>query len=247
MARKRMIDPHIWEDPSFNNMNYAGRLLFIGMISNADDEGYLRGDPGSLKRLVFGFDDLSIREMTEIVRELDLIDTVHFFTQNNEWYAHFTHWEEYQKQRADRIQKSTYPKCVICLTGDGQLPAEVKLSKEKLSKVNNIPADKPQVLPKKLQIGTRIEELKRTELQRVVYFLEDTLSTKIVNWGKQAKAHDAMKRAGYTEEQITYVIKQMANDEFYQDKGFDLQTVANNIAQYKAKARKGAHVLRNTK
>lgn len=83
---------------------------------------------------------------------------------------------------------------------------------------------------------------KQTKLQRICYSLEDTLHTSIVNWGKQAKALLMMERAGYTEKQIIFVIGQMANDDFFQDKGFDLMTVANNIDKYKAKARKDAYV-----
>lgn len=103
---------------------------------------------------------------------------------------------------------------------------------------NNIIADKPQSSPK-TKVYTRLPEDKRQLLHRVAYHLEDVLHTQIVNWGKQGKAVKLMERAGYTERQICWVIDQMAKEEFYQDKGFDLMTVANSIAQYKARARKG--------
>lgn len=128
-----MIDPHIWEDPSFNNLSFGGRLLFIGMISNADDEGFLRGDKGSLKRLVFGFDEISKEEMENFLEELSEMKTLHFYESGGEQYVHLVKWTEYQKQREERIQPSVYPKCVTCQTDDGHLPAEVKLSKVKLS------------------------------------------------------------------------------------------------------------------
>lgn len=143
VARKRMIDPHIWEDPSFNNLSFGGRLLFIGMISNADDEGFLRGDKGSLKRLIFGFDEISKEQMDEFLVELSNMKTLHFYVNEGEQYVHLVKWSEYQKQRDDRIQASVYPKCVTCQTDGGHLPAEVKLSKVKLSKeeVNIYAAD----------------------------------------------------------------------------------------------------------
>lgn len=134
MARKRMIDPHIWEDPSFNKLSFAARLLFIGMISNADDRGYLRGDKGSLKRLVFGFDEIKNEDMDKYIQELKTMKTLHFFEKEDEEYVHLVKWDEYQAQRPDRIQPSVYPVCDKCQTSDGHLPAEVKLSKVKLSK-----------------------------------------------------------------------------------------------------------------
>lgn len=132
MARKRMISPTIWEDPSFNKLSVKARLGFIGMISHADDDGYVRADNGSLKRLIFGFDnDIDFLW----IEELKTYKNLHFFENNDEIYAHLLNWDKHQTQRDDRKQASVYPECVICLTSDGHLPAEVKLSKvSKLSK-----------------------------------------------------------------------------------------------------------------
>jgi len=140
MARKRSIDPHIWEDPGFNSLEIPARLIFIGMISNADDEGYIRADAGSIKRLIFGFDNISKEEVQKYLDQIKKLKTVHFYEIDGEEYAHFVKWSKYQKQREDRIQPTTYPKCNICQTSDrqvsdngGQVPAEEKRSKEKLN------------------------------------------------------------------------------------------------------------------
>ena len=142
MARKRMISPTIWEDPSFNRLSIGARLLFVGMISNADDDGYVRGDYGSLKRLIFGFDDAVGAQLEGWITELKNFKNVHFFEVEGETYAHFLKWAEYQTLREDRKVVSSYPKCTICQAHDGevrtsagQLPAEVKLSKGRVSKV----------------------------------------------------------------------------------------------------------------
>jgi len=140
MARKRSIDPHIWEDPGFNSLEIPARLIFIGMISNADDEGYIRADAGSIKRLIFGFDNISKEEVQKYLDQIKKLKTVHFYEIDGEEYAHFVKWSKYQKQREDRIQPTTYPKCNICQTSDGQVsdnggqvPAEEKRSEEKLN------------------------------------------------------------------------------------------------------------------
>jgi len=140
MARKRSIDPHIWEDPGFNSLEIPARLIFIGMISNADDEGYIRADAGSIKRLIFGFDNISKEEVQKYLDQIKKLKTVHFYEIDGEEYAHFVKWRKYQKQREDRIQPTTYPKCNICQTSDRQVSdngeqvtAEEKRSKEKLN------------------------------------------------------------------------------------------------------------------
>ena len=120
-----MIHPLIWEDPSFNKLSRDARLLFIGMISNADDEGYIRGDAGSLKRLVFGFDYLEVKEIENWRKELELVNNIHFYKLGNEEYAHFLKWKTYQKQQKDRIQATTYPLCSKCVAGVKQVRKEV--------------------------------------------------------------------------------------------------------------------------
>lgn len=123
-----MISPTIWEDPSFNRLSYKARLAFIGTISNADDEGYLRGDYGSLKRLIYGFDK---DDDEQWLPELKQFKNLHFFEKDGETFVHLLKWHEYQAQQKDRIQKSTFPKCSICSATDKQLLTEVsKLSKK---------------------------------------------------------------------------------------------------------------------
>ena len=151
-----MISPIIWEDPSFNKLSRDTRLLFIGMFSTADDEGYLRADEGSLKRNIFGFDENiteNIKIWTQEIKKT--MRSVHFYSVNRELYAHFVKWKEYQSLREDRIQPSFYPKCVKCRTSggqmsgkrradDGQVPAEVgkvRLGKGRGREVSTPPND----------------------------------------------------------------------------------------------------------
>jgi hypothetical protein len=58
MARKRMIEPELWTDEQVSNLSRDARLLFIGLISNADDEGRLKGTPRYLKAVIFPYDDI---------------------------------------------------------------------------------------------------------------------------------------------------------------------------------------------
>jgi hypothetical protein len=56
MARKRMIDPSFWIDEKLGTVEPFVRLLFMGLISQADDEGRLNGHPALIKSLIFPYD-----------------------------------------------------------------------------------------------------------------------------------------------------------------------------------------------
>src|SRR5438105_2565321 len=110
MARKRMINPTIWEDPAFNKLSVKARLAFIGLISNADDDGYLRGDYRSLRRLIYGFEE---KDDEQWLPELKTFKNLHFFEKDDEVFVHLLKWDTHQLQRDDRRIPSIYPLCDI--------------------------------------------------------------------------------------------------------------------------------------
>ena len=52
-----MIDPDFWSDEKLGRCTRDERLLFMGLISNADDEGYGRGSIKLLKSTIFPYDE----------------------------------------------------------------------------------------------------------------------------------------------------------------------------------------------
>lgn len=52
MARKRMIDPGIWQDEGMAALTPRQQLLYIGLFSNADDEGRLKGGAAGLRLML---------------------------------------------------------------------------------------------------------------------------------------------------------------------------------------------------
>jgi hypothetical protein len=56
LARKRMIDPSFWVDEKLGTCEPLARILFMGLISQADDEGRLNGHPALIKSLIFPYD-----------------------------------------------------------------------------------------------------------------------------------------------------------------------------------------------
>jgi len=56
MARRRMIDPAIWTDEKFGALSLLSKLLFIGLVSNADDEGRGGASPIYIKAVLLPYD-----------------------------------------------------------------------------------------------------------------------------------------------------------------------------------------------
>jgi hypothetical protein len=99
MARKRMLDPTFWRDSDVKKLTRDERLLFIGCISNADDEGRLLAHPAYLKSQIFMYDaDLDeniVLNMRDSVAAK--MNNFHLYQVDGEEYIQFLKWHEHQK------------------------------------------------------------------------------------------------------------------------------------------------------
>jgi hypothetical protein len=109
MARIRTIKPELFASPQVMNITRDARLLFIGLISQADDEGRGSADPRKLKAAVFGGDDdLTCGCVLEMLKEIEgqgLCITYDGGT-HGKLYA-LPSWRQHQS--LDRPRKSVYP------------------------------------------------------------------------------------------------------------------------------------------
>ena len=64
MARIRTIKPELWMSPQIMNLPHPARLLFIGLITQADDEGRGSADARRLKAAIFPGDDVTAAEVS---------------------------------------------------------------------------------------------------------------------------------------------------------------------------------------
>lgn len=108
MARKRMIDPSIWQSEDFSKLSYFSRLVFIGLFSNADDEGRGRANPAFLKSAIFPYDDgLRVADIEKSLNEIAAHMSTTFYTHDEKEYYTFDHWADWQK--IDRATQSKFP------------------------------------------------------------------------------------------------------------------------------------------
>jgi hypothetical protein len=108
MARIRSIKPEIWMSPQVMNLSKEARLLFIGLITQADDEGRGTADARRVKAAIFGGDDdtsSNVRRMLDEIAAQRLIVLYHH-EEHGDLFA-LPSWRQHQK--IDRPGKSGYP------------------------------------------------------------------------------------------------------------------------------------------
>jgi len=107
VSRKRMIDPGIWTDEGFLELSALARLLFIGLISHADDHGKGVASVKSLKAKVFPGDDLTDAKVTGLKEEIKQHTRTVFYKVDWTEYYQLARWPKYQT--VNRPNESTIP------------------------------------------------------------------------------------------------------------------------------------------
>ena len=109
MARKRMIDPSIWQDEGMASLTPRRQLLYIGLFSNADDEGRMNGSPVALRlilpTLYSGVDLCDVE--SDLAAVLTAMDKLIAYEVDGKRYLAFTNYQSWQT--INRPQKSKLP------------------------------------------------------------------------------------------------------------------------------------------
>ena len=94
---RRMLDTGIWANERFADLPPMGRLLLIGMISLADDQGRMKANPAFLRSQVFPYDDLSTDDVTSWLAMLEDNETIIVYSDNGKAYLQLLNPDWYGK------------------------------------------------------------------------------------------------------------------------------------------------------
>jgi hypothetical protein len=146
-----MIDPNIWQSEDVSKLSVFDRLLFIGLFSNADDEGRGRANPALLRATVFPYDEIRVADIAKSLSNIGRHTSVILYESNGNQYYAFQNWDKWQ--RVDKPLKSVIPPPVesdsgvtpeLLSTCSGVTPEpfspkrkEKKLREDKLKEVNS--------------------------------------------------------------------------------------------------------------
>ena len=98
MARKRMISPEIWDSENFSKLSILARLVFIGMFSNADDEGRGKAKAAFLKSKLFPYDEsMRVADVESALDEVAENMSVTMYSHDGNEYYSFDNWKKWQK------------------------------------------------------------------------------------------------------------------------------------------------------
>jgi hypothetical protein len=212
-----MLNPNVWQDPDFGRLSSEAKVMFFGLISNADDEGRLRGHVAYLKSIIFVYDDYPAKKVEKIRNEvISIMKNVVLYTVENEEYIQLKNWDKYQKQRDDRVVPSDFPSvrsgqvADISPTNDGQVPAEVKLSKlvevklredkEVFGEFENVFLTRIELEKLKTSLGEKNTSILINELSGYIKSLgkdkyKDHYAT-LINWARRKFTENLSKSKG---------------------------------------------------
>jgi len=98
VARKRMIDPGIWQSEDFGHLSTLAKLVFIGLFSQADDYGRGRGKPQYIKNTLFPYDEeMTAGDIKNAFAEIVTHMSIRFYESNGSEYYALTNWRTWQK------------------------------------------------------------------------------------------------------------------------------------------------------
>ena len=125
MARTRMIKPEFWDDEKLATVSRDTRLLFVGLWSNSDDYGVVKGHPAWLKNRIFPYDEIPLDIFEGWLAELAAIRVIVPFLHNGERYCHIRNFRRHQTiNRPSGIRNPAPPETPKDDEGDPEIPPE---------------------------------------------------------------------------------------------------------------------------
>lgn len=176
MATRRMLHNKISISLEVNKLALEAQLLFTWLISHADDEGRLRGEPEYVKATVVPMKDWTFDAIANYLNQMQQQGLIHYWEEDGRMIIQLIKWTQHQTLRPDRLKTSTLPTFRIDGQSsdnrpsfDNQLTAQANISESnkeeiKKSELKHI-ADKSFIDPNNYRPGNA-EELAALEAWR---------------------------------------------------------------------------------
>lgn len=107
MARIRTLKPSFWADEAVAELSRDARLVLIGLISSADDEGRFLASHSAVSGYLFPHDDIAPTKLRKWLDEIEEAGIVRFYSVNRREYGAFPNWKKHQ--RISKPQPSALP------------------------------------------------------------------------------------------------------------------------------------------
>lgn len=224
--RIRTLKPEVWQDERVGNLSHGARLLFVGLITMADDEGRLRELSTLILGQVFPYDDISSAKLSRWLAEIAASGMVKRYVMDGCCYIAFRHWTKHQ-----RVDKAN----------DSELPAPPEFDEQSTNGSKNNPRSiQDQSCPPRtrasgpvLSVPSTRDKTSSLESERALFDF-----WRVRCGHEQAKATTerigkirARRNEGYTDEQIREAIEGAARGAFVNAAGKrfdDIELICRN-------------------
>lgn len=117
--RIRSLKPEFFRDEKVQRLPRDARLLMVGLITHADDEGRLDGEPVAVRSLVFPHDDMPTRTINQLLAAIEDKGLIHRYSVDEFNWIEITGWSKHQ-----RVDKPTPSRIPSYASQNGRLPGE---------------------------------------------------------------------------------------------------------------------------
>jgi hypothetical protein len=108
VARKRMIDPGIWDSTQVMKLSSAGFKIYLFLLSNADDSGRMQLCLPIISSRVFPFGEQTVDEVKKLIELMNESGLINLYSEDGKvFYISHPNWLRYQK--IDRPKESHIP------------------------------------------------------------------------------------------------------------------------------------------
>lgn len=107
MSNRRMITSDLFEDEIIGGLPVTDRLLWVGLITIADDQGRLSDNPALIRSKVFPYDEIPISEINDALLHLAETNRITRYQAENKKCIQINSW--WKHQRSQWAGKSNLP------------------------------------------------------------------------------------------------------------------------------------------
>jgi hypothetical protein len=107
MPRIRTIKPSFWADEAVAELSRDARLMLVGLISAADDDGRFLASIAAISGYIFPHDDLPASKIKKWLDEIESVGIIKLYTVGRREYGYFPKYDKHQ--RISKPQPSTLP------------------------------------------------------------------------------------------------------------------------------------------
>jgi hypothetical protein len=130
--RIRTLKPELWQDERYAGVSLSARLLYVGLVTQADDEGRQSANPALLRARIFPFDvDLTHDVIGGWLDELEMAELIRCYDAGGRSHIALVSWGEDQ-----RVDKPTPSKIPAPPEGSSTIPRDSSRA------VANVPASR---------------------------------------------------------------------------------------------------------